>query len=170
MFVIALLKHETWQSHFNKLVKVLFGRNSFRGQNSSATHIILDSVCLAPQRLLLQTLAMHLSFMNPLQQSCSEKVPILSLLSSLRCWVYGGQRWRNGRKKQIKKGWPINSLLINLNDPPKQRQELLRISDHILGQSMKQSNHRNVAERAHASRGTNSSNFRGMTNIKDKCK
>ena len=85
MFVIALLKHETWQSHLNKLVKVLFGRNSFRGQNSSATHIIRDSVCLAPQTLLLQTLAMHLSFMNPLQQSCSEKVPILSLLSSLRC-------------------------------------------------------------------------------------
>ena len=32
MFVIALLKHETWQSHLNKLVKVLFERNSFRAR------------------------------------------------------------------------------------------------------------------------------------------
>ena len=32
MFVIALLKHETWQSHLNKLVKVLCGRNSFRAR------------------------------------------------------------------------------------------------------------------------------------------
>lgn len=118
MFVIALLKHETWQSNLNKLV--LFGNKLLWCRLKLINDTLDSSYKLSSIQYPLSTYRSWIHYNNHHPKKCL----FCHYSHSCAAEVFGGQRmkkWTDGRSKSRKDGQSIvcSSILMILQSSGK---------------------------------------------------